>query len=126
MAQEQALVFGSFHLDVPQGHLRRGDQTIALRPQSLVLLRYLVEHPGRLVTKAEVRQHVWRGTHVTDSVLWVSVHEIRRALDLLSAPLKIPLVYCHINRFRRASSCGEAMARRRKEDRRAGLASRGI
>jgi hypothetical protein len=33
---------------------------------------------------------------------------------LLSAPLTIPLVYCHINSFRRASSCGEPMARRRK------------
>jgi transposase len=47
-------------------------------------------------------------------------------LYLLSAPLTIPLVCCHINSFRRASSGDEAMARRRKEDRRAGLASRGI
>jgi hypothetical protein len=49
-----------------------------------------------------------------------------RALDLLSAPLMIPLVCCHINSFRRASSCGEAMARRRKDERRTGIASRGI
>ena len=47
-------------------------------------------------------------------------------IDLLSAPLTIPLVYCHVNSFRRTSSGGEAMTRRRKEDRRAGLASRGI
>src|SRR6266446_10657695 len=40
-------------------------------------------------------------------------------LYLLSAPLTIPLVCCHINSFQRASSCGEAMARRRKEERRA-------
>jgi len=48
------------------------------------------------------------------------------AINLLSAPLTIPLVYCHINSFRRASSCGEAMARKQKEERRAGIASRGI
>ena len=36
------------------------------------------------------------------------------AINLLSAPLTIPLGCCHINRFRRASRCGEAMARRRK------------
>jgi hypothetical protein len=47
-------------------------------------------------------------------------------LNLLYVPLTIPLVCCHINSFRRASSCGEAMARRRKEDRRAGIAARGI
>src|SRR5215813_14995127 len=47
-------------------------------------------------------------------------------LYLLSAPLTIPLVCCYINHFRRAASCSEAMARRRKEERRAGLASRGM
>ena len=46
-------------------------------------------------------------------------------LNLLSAPLTIPLVCCYINHFRRAASCGEAMARRRKEEKWAGLASRG-
>ena len=45
---------------------------------------------------------------------------------LLSAPLTILLGCGHINRFRRASRCGEATARRRKEERRAGLASRGM
>jgi hypothetical protein len=49
-----------------------------------------------------------------------------RWLDLLSARLTIPLVCCHIKSFRRASRCGEAMARRRKEERQAGLASRGM
>jgi len=48
------------------------------------------------------------------------------SIHLLSAPLTILLVCCHINHFRRAASCSEAMTRRRKEDRRAGLASRGI
>ena len=65
----------------------RATRRIALRPQSLALLRYLVAHPGRLVTKAELRQHVWAGTHVTDTVLRVSVHEIRQALgDVAAAP----------------------------------------
>jgi predicted ATPase len=51
------------------------------------MLRYLVEHPGRLVTKAELRQHVWAGTHVSDTVLRVCVQEIRVALcDAAAAP----------------------------------------
>src|SRR5262245_50867029 len=87
MTPEHHLTFGPFHLDGTQGSLWQGDQSIALRPQSLALLRYLVAHPGRLVTKAEVRQHVWAGTHVSDTVLRVSVHEIRRALgDVAAAP----------------------------------------
>jgi len=45
------------------------------------------------------------------------------SLNLLYALLTIPLVCCHINSFRRASGGGEAMARRRKEERWAGLTS---
>src|SRR5215468_8258846 len=87
MTPEHHLTFGPFHLDGTQGSLWQGDQAIALRPQSLALLRYLLAHPGRLVTKAELRQHVWAGTHVSDTVLRVSVHEIRQALgDVAAAP----------------------------------------
>ena len=41
----------------------------------------------RLVTKAEMRQHVWGGTHVSDTVVRVCVQEIRVALgDAVAAP----------------------------------------
>jgi predicted ATPase len=87
MTPEHHLTFGPFHVDGTQGGLWQGAQAITLRPQSLALLRYLVAHPGRLVTKAELRQHVWAGMHVTDTVLRVSVHEIREALgDTAAAP----------------------------------------
>ena len=59
MEQTHHLAFGPFRLDVPQGRLWRGDQCIFLRPRSLAVLRYLLEHAGRLVTKAELRRHVW-------------------------------------------------------------------
>jgi AAA ATPase domain/Transcriptional regulatory protein, C terminal len=87
MEQEHHLAFGPFRLNATHGRLRRGEHVIALRPCSLAVLRYLVEHPGRLVTKAELRQHVWAGTHVTDTVLRVCVQEIRAALgDSAAAP----------------------------------------
>jgi predicted ATPase len=57
------------------------------------VLRYLVEHPSRLVTKAELRQRVWGDTHVTDTVLRVCVREIRAALgDPASAPQYVQTV----------------------------------
>src|SRR5262249_19074084 len=80
MAPEHQLTFGPFRLETPQGGLWRGDHLIPLRPRSLAMLRYLAAHPGRLVTKAEVQQHVWAGTHVTPTVLRVCVREIRVAL----------------------------------------------
>ncbi len=87
MEQEHHFTFGPYRLDTTHGRVWRGDQVTTLRPRSLAMLRYLVEHPGRLVTKAEVRQHVWAGTHVTDTVLRVCVQEIRAALgDAAAAP----------------------------------------
>jgi hypothetical protein len=70
---------------------------------------------------------LWRG------YLFLSTrHAVRRkaasapSINLLSAPLPIPLVCCDIHGFRRVSRGGEAMARRQKEERRVGSASRGI
>src|SRR5215831_2587607 len=79
--------FDGFRLEPPPGGLWQGDVRLALRPRSLAVLRYLVAHAGRLVTKAELRQHVWGGTHVSDTVLRVCVQEIRAALgDAAAAP----------------------------------------
>jgi DNA-binding winged helix-turn-helix (wHTH) protein len=87
MAQVHYIAFGPFRLETPEGRLWRGDQVLALRPRSLAMLRYLVAHPGRLVTKVEVQQHVWAGTHVTPNVLPVCVREIRATLgDAARAP----------------------------------------
>jgi hypothetical protein len=66
---------------------------VALRPRAVAVLRYLVEHPGRLVTKAELRRQVWGDTHVTDTVLRVCVREIRAALgDAAAAPQYVATV----------------------------------
>jgi AAA ATPase domain/Transcriptional regulatory protein, C terminal len=87
MAPASDLTFGPFRLDGTHDRLWRGAQVLDLRRRSLVMLRYLAAHPGRLVTKAELRQHVWGGTHVTDTVLRVCVQEIRAALgDAADAP----------------------------------------
>jgi DNA-binding winged helix-turn-helix (wHTH) protein len=87
MTQAHEITFGPFRLDMTQGRLWRGAQVLALRHRSLAMLGYLAEHPGRLVTKAELRQHVWAGMHVTDTVLRVCVQEIRAVLgDAAATP----------------------------------------
>jgi DNA-binding winged helix-turn-helix (wHTH) protein/predicted ATPase len=105
MDPEQHLTFGPFRLEMTRGRVWRGDQVTTLRPRSLAMLKYLVEHPGRLVTKAELRQHVWAGTHVTDTVLRVCVQEIRAALgDAAAAPQYLETVGRRGYRWRVAGS----------------------
>ena len=79
-------------------------------------------HASHIPPYQKLRRHRGR-RELSPSALFVTCP---CGLYLLSASLTIPLVYCHINRFRRAARCGEAMARRRKEDQWAGPALRGM
>ena len=54
--------FGLFALDLDGGFLHRDAEEVVLRPKPFEVLVYLVEHHGRLVTKAEVTGAVWPDT----------------------------------------------------------------
>ncbi len=53
---------------------------VALRPQAFAVLRYLAEHPDRLVTKEELMAAIWQDVAVTDDSLVQCIHDIRHAL----------------------------------------------
>jgi DNA-binding winged helix-turn-helix (wHTH) protein len=74
------LEFGPYRLESGPYRLWRGSEEIALRPKSLKVLAYLARHPGRLVTKDELREQVWGTTYVSDTRVRVTVHEVRTAL----------------------------------------------
>lgn len=73
--------FSQFTLDVTRGCVHRGQQEIKLRPKVYEALKYLVENPGRLITKQELIQAVWPDTFVTDDSLVQCTVELRRALE---------------------------------------------
>jgi predicted ATPase/DNA-binding winged helix-turn-helix (wHTH) protein len=113
MAERRSLTFGPFHLDLLQNRLWREAQPIALRPQALAVLRYLVLHADRLVTKTELFQCVWEGRHVTDTVLRGCIHAIRMALaDTAATPQYLETVGRQGYRFR----LGRATPRLRSAD----------
>jgi predicted ATPase/DNA-binding winged helix-turn-helix (wHTH) protein len=59
----------------------RSGEEIKLRPKVFETLKYLVEHPGRLIGKQELMQAVWPDAFVTDDSLVQCTLELRRALD---------------------------------------------
>jgi DNA-binding winged helix-turn-helix (wHTH) protein len=73
--------FGEFDLDVIRGCLYKAGEEIKLRPKVYEALKYLVEHPGRLIGKKELIEAVWPDTFVTDDSLVQCTVELRRALD---------------------------------------------
>lgn len=72
--------FGEFDLDVVRGCLYKSGEEIKLRPKVYEALKYLVEHPGRLIGKKELIEAVWPDTFVTDDSLVQCTVELRRAL----------------------------------------------
>jgi predicted ATPase/DNA-binding winged helix-turn-helix (wHTH) protein len=101
MIERRSLAFGPFRLDLLHSRLWRQAQPIAIRPQALTMLRYLVLHADRLVTKAELFQHVWDGRQVTDTVLRGCIHTIRTALaDPAATPQYLETVGRQGYRFR--------------------------
>jgi DNA-binding winged helix-turn-helix (wHTH) protein/TolB-like protein/class 3 adenylate cyclase/predicted ATPase len=73
--------FEGFSLDTVRGCLLAGEREIALRPKSFELLRHLVENAGRLVSKDELIEAVWRRAVVTDDSLASCISDVRSALD---------------------------------------------
>ena len=58
----------------------RAGQPVALEPKTFDVLRYLIEHRDRLVTKEELLDTVWKDTFVTPNVLTRAVAQLRKAI----------------------------------------------
>lgn len=80
---------GNAVLDAERGRIRRADgATATLRPKTLELLVLLAGPPGRLVSRSEILDTVWRDVNVTDDSITQCVVEIRRALGADAGLLK--------------------------------------
>lgn len=51
--------FGSFELDLASGELYKAGQKVALPPKALEMLKALLERPGEVVTREELRARLW-------------------------------------------------------------------
>jgi Tol biopolymer transport system component/DNA-binding winged helix-turn-helix (wHTH) protein len=81
--------FGPYELDVRSGELRKGPTRLKVPDQSIAILRALVERPGELVTRDELRQRLWPANTFVDFEhgLNAAVRRLRDALnDSADAP----------------------------------------
>lgn len=74
------IAFDAFKLDLDRSALIGAAGELALRPKSFEVLRHLLLHGGRVVSKNELMQAVWPDVMVGDESLAQCISEIRRAL----------------------------------------------
>jgi TolB-like protein len=72
--------FGPFELDTDRFELRTGGKGVAVEPQVLALIAYLIEHRDRLVTRDELIEKIWYGRVVSDEAVASRVKFARQAL----------------------------------------------
>jgi Tol biopolymer transport system component/DNA-binding winged helix-turn-helix (wHTH) protein len=81
--------FGTFELDLVAGELRKGGRKVRVQEQPFQLLAALVEKPGEVVTREDLKDKLWPGdTYVDfDRSLNTAASKLRDALrDSASSP----------------------------------------
>src|SRR5258708_5099792 len=73
-------LFRPFRLDPGNQCLWRGEHRVPLTPKAFDVLRYLVEHPGRLVTQDELLEALWPETYVNPELIKKYILGIRKVL----------------------------------------------
>jgi len=112
--------FDSFEVDLDSGELRKRGSRIRLREQSFQVLACLLEHPGRLVSREDLRRRLWPDNVFVDfdnnlnsavarlrSILGDSAERPRFIETLPRRGYRfIPAPQTRRNAFRDAASCG--------------------
>src|SRR5215831_12608142 len=89
MSDAGVLRFGNFELHLAQAELRLNGDPVRLPPQPLKVLEQLARRSGEVLTRNEIREHVWCGDTFVDfeQGLNFCIRQIREALgDDAGAP----------------------------------------
>jgi eukaryotic-like serine/threonine-protein kinase len=81
MRTEGIFKFGKFQIDALTRTVRREEAVVTLNRRAFDVLLYLVQNPGKVVTREELLKNVWADTFVDENNLAQSISALRRALD---------------------------------------------
>jgi two-component system OmpR family response regulator len=81
-ARQTRLTFADLELDEDTHEVWKADELIPLSPTEFKLLRYFMQNPGRVLSKAQILDHVWHYDFNGDAnVVESYVSYLRRKLD---------------------------------------------
>src|SRR5271163_1469434 len=81
MKPEGIYEFGKFRIEVLSRTLWREEEIVTLNRRAFDVLLYLVQSPGKVVSRDELLKNVWSDTFVDENSLTQSISVLRRALE---------------------------------------------
>ena len=121
VARENALVrFGVYEMDLRSGELRKTGVRIKVQELPLKVLTALLEHPGEVITRGELRSRIWpdETSGDFDHAVNVAIGKLRVALgDSSDSPHFIETIPRRGYRFIASTNTPTARSRRRKSRR---------
>jgi TolB-like protein/DNA-binding winged helix-turn-helix (wHTH) protein/Flp pilus assembly protein TadD len=80
--QAPVVRFGTYEISLQSGELRKGGVRIRVQQQPLKLLEILLEHPGQVVTREELRNRLWPDESFGDfdQAVNIAIGKVRGAL----------------------------------------------
>jgi len=76
----QVWTFGAFALDEACSELTQSDVPVAIEPQSLRILIFLIRHRDRVVSKDDLIEEIWQGRAISDWAISGAIKAVRIAL----------------------------------------------
>ncbi|MDA0769374.1 MAG: response regulator transcription factor [Chloroflexi bacterium] len=81
LQMDTLLQLGDLELDAARREVTRGGSAVELSPREFSLLEYLMRHPGQVLTRTQIAEHIWNfdyygGSNVVD----VYIGYIRRKI----------------------------------------------
>jgi two-component system OmpR family response regulator len=87
IASASVLSYEDLELDEDSHEVRRAGQVVDLSPTEFKLLRYLLLNPGRVLSKAQILDHVWQYDWGGDANIVESyISYLRRKVDQVERP----------------------------------------
>jgi TolB-like protein/tetratricopeptide (TPR) repeat protein len=79
-ARDVEFSFADYRLDVERRELRRGAEMVAVQPQVLDLLIYLIQNRDRVASRDDLIASVWGGRTVSESTIATRINAARRVI----------------------------------------------
>lgn len=80
MGESRRIRVGDWTVAPAENVLRRGEESVRIKPRTMEVLVYLADHPGEVVSANELINHIWRGRIVGDNAVYQCITQLRHAL----------------------------------------------